>query len=127
VPVKPSLLVGAFVVIGVSALLPNYRLLAAPAVTYACVVSSIYLGRWASLRLRNDISYGVYVYGAPVQLALIGIGFVGSWLSFTVATLAVVLPLAAISWFGVERPVVRAVRRRRAGTGRSRWRATAST
>jgi len=116
VPVSALLVGASLAVISVAAFLPNYRLLAAPAVAYACVVSSVYLGRWAILRLKHDLSYGVYVYGAPVQLALIGTGFVGSWVSFTLATLAIVLPLALISWFVVERPAVRWARRRRATT-----------
>jgi len=114
VPVRPSLLALSVLVVAVSGFVPNYRLVAAPAVAYACVVTAIYLGRWAPLRLRHDISYGVYVYGAPVQLALIGTGHVGSWLSFSLATFAIVVPMAALSWFVVERPASRWMRQWRA-------------
>jgi peptidoglycan/LPS O-acetylase OafA/YrhL len=114
VPVSRTLLALSVLAVAASAYVPNYRLIAAPAVAYACVVTAIYLGRWAPLRLRHDISYGVYVYGAPVQLALIGTGHVGSWMSFTLATLAIVVPMATLSWLVVERPASRWMRKRRA-------------
>lgn len=116
IPVSGLLLAGSGAVIAAGSLIPNYRLLAAPAVAYLCVTSAAYLGRWSIFRPKQDFSYGVYVYGAPVQLGLIGVGFVGSWFSFVAATLAFVLPLAAASWFLVERPAIRWARRRRSAT-----------
>ena len=61
---------------------------------------------------RHDYSYGIYIYHWPVLLML------GEWkpglgpLGLLAAGLAVVLPLAALSWHLVEAPALRALRRR---------------
>lgn len=69
---------------------------------------------WAGARWRarlgavNDVSYGVYIYGQPVQLllALAGVGTLGV-AGFFVASMLAVLPLAWASWVLVERPASR--------------------
>ncbi|MBQ5947636.1 acyltransferase [Massilia sp. ST3] len=61
---------------------------------------------------RHDYSYGIYIYHWPVLLML------GEWMSdagpvaLCLAGMAVVLPLAALSWHLVEAPALRALRRR---------------
>lgn len=60
----------------------------------------------------GDLSYGIYIYAFPVQQTLMhafgpGIG-VGAFLA---ATLLAVLPLAAASWWLVERPALALKRR----------------
>lgn len=57
---------------------------------------------------NNDISYGTYIYAFPVQqlLALIGATKWGVVL-YILASVSITLPLAAASWFGVERPAQR--------------------
>jgi len=102
----------AAVLVFVGAFTPNYRLVAAPALAYLCLWLSISLGRVRWLRLRNDLSYGVYLYGAPIQQALLLSGFVGSWVGFTGMSLILLLPAAAASWFLVERPSMRLWRKR---------------
>jgi peptidoglycan/LPS O-acetylase OafA/YrhL len=55
----------------------------------------------------GDLSYGVYIYAFPVQQALMQA--FGPQLGLPVfigATLAFVLPLAAASWWLVERPAL---------------------
>ena len=54
-----------------------------------------------------DLSYGIYIYGFPVQQVLIiyGLHRLGFPLYFAV-TLAIVLGLAAASWFAVEQPAL---------------------
>lgn len=87
-----------------------------------------YLMMWLAVELparraftRNDISYGLYIYGFLVQqcLALAGVPRLGvAWM----AVLGIVgtVPLAYLSWVLVERPardvVRRALRGRTAGT-----------
>ena len=57
---------------------------------------------------RNDISYGMYMYGFPVQqvLVLLGVHHGGLPLYVLLSILATV-PVAALSWFAVERPAQR--------------------
>lgn len=57
----------------------------------------------------GDLSYGIYIYAFPVQQALIHalgpqrLGIV----ALLAATMAIVTPLAAFSWWVVERPALR--------------------
>ena len=72
-------------------------------------------GAWCPVRwgVSRDLSYGVYIYAFPVQqvLAMVGVQRFGPVL-FIVAAVAMVLPLALVSWMLVERPALRLVRRR---------------
>ncbi|QZH57944.1 acyltransferase [Mycolicibacterium farcinogenes] len=92
-------------------LLPNYRVFAALPLAYAVVVSGALLKRFRP-QLRNDISYGIYIYGWPVQqlLAMIGLAWLPPGVFFVVAT-AVTIPLAAASWFLVEKHAMKLKRR----------------
>ncbi|RZU15020.1 acyltransferase [Streptomyces sp. BK239] len=76
-----------------------------------------YLLVWLAVRLpapcrrigaRNDYSYGIYIYGFPVQqaLALLG-GTRWGIAAYLALTLAFTLLLAAASWHFVERPAMR--------------------
>lgn len=90
-------------------LLPNYRVFAALPLAYAVIVSGALLKR---PRLRNDLSYGMYIYAWPVQqiLAAAGLVWLDPRLFFVVATVCTV-PLAAASWFVVERQAMKLKRR----------------
>ena len=55
---------------------------------------------------RNDISYGVYVYHAPVMNLFLYYGVVGQVWNLG-AVVAVTTVLALLSWFLVERPCLR--------------------
>jgi peptidoglycan/LPS O-acetylase OafA/YrhL len=108
---------------------PDYRVLAGPALAYLLVWVAVDLGRRCPrLVLEQDVSYGVYIYGFPLQqaLLLVGAGAVW-WPAFTVLSVLVVVPVAALSWRLVEAP---ALRRRRSGVaadapGRARERVAA--
>ena len=67
-----------------------------------------------------DLSYGVYLYGWPVQQSLHALWPEPSGLALLVPALALTLPVAALSWYGIERPALalkaRALGRRRLGT-----------
>ena len=95
----------AAVIVAVSSLLPDYRIIGALPVAYVCIATGALAKRPS---LRNDISYGVYVYAFPVQqmLAVLGVWKVGMPLFFVIATIAT-LPFAAASWFWVEKPSLR--------------------
>lgn len=101
-----ALCAGLVVLLG---LLPNYRVYAALPLAYAVIVSGVLLKR---PRLRNDLSYGMYIYAWPVQqlLAAAGLIWLDPRLFFVVAT-ACTVPLAAFSWFVVERQAMKLKRR----------------
>jgi peptidoglycan/LPS O-acetylase OafA/YrhL len=53
--------------------------------------------------VKNDLSYGIYIYGYPITQSLICFGMTDSRLLFCL-TLALVSPLAYLSWRYVESP-----------------------
>lgn len=58
---------------------------------------------------RTDLSYGLYLYGFPVGQAIVASGSLqASGPALAAWTLALTLPLAAASWFLIERPFLRA-------------------
>lgn len=108
IPVSHPLAIVSLAMLVAGSFTPDYRLLAAPAVAYLCLYGSLQLGRWRPLVIRNDVSYGVYVYGWPLQVLIAKATDLNeSWLLFAVVSLLVTLAFAAASWFGVERPAMR--------------------
>ena len=67
-----------------------------------------------------DLSYGIYLYGWPIQQSLHALWPELSGPALLVPALALTLPVAALSWYGIERPALglkaRALGRRRLGT-----------
>lgn len=55
--------------------------------------------------LRADLSYGVYIYAFPVAQVLVMFGLRDP-LPLMLAAAAITLPIAAASWFLVERPAI---------------------
>ena len=106
IPARWWLVALSVIIVLASSLLPNYRLTGAVPLAYAIIVSGALL-RQPWLNLRTDLSYGVYIYGWPVQQLLImcGLGVLNPFVFATVAALAT-LPLAALSWFVVEKPAL---------------------
>lgn len=92
----------------------HYRVIAALPLAYALVTSGALITHHR-LALRNDLSFGVYIYGFPVQqiLASTGVTTVGPAVFFALSLYAT-LPLAAASWFFVESPILRRIRGSRA-------------
>jgi peptidoglycan/LPS O-acetylase OafA/YrhL len=85
--------------------LPDYRVVAGVALAYAVVVSGALFG---GLRVSHDISYGIYIYAFPVQqlLAMAGLIWLNPFL-FLGATALCTVPLAAGSWFLIEKRALR--------------------
>ncbi len=98
-------------VVLIAGLLPNYRVWAALPLAYAVIVTGTLL-RANRLRLRDDLSYGMYIYAWPVQqlLALAGLAWLPPLAFFALAAVATV-PLAAASWFLVEKHAMSVKRR----------------
>ncbi|OCB07597.1 acyltransferase [Mycobacterium intracellulare subsp. yongonense] len=104
IPARWSLVaVSAVIVVVAGLVVPNYRIIAAIPLAYAVVVSGALIHQ-QRLRLRTDLSYGVYIYAWPVQqlLVICGLGFLHPF-AFAVVAAAATLPLAALSWFLVEK------------------------
>jgi peptidoglycan/LPS O-acetylase OafA/YrhL len=93
----------AAIVVVIGLLVPNYRILAAIPLAYAVIVSGALL-RNKRLRLRTDLSYGIYIYAWPTQqlLVICGLAFLNP-IAFTLVAALATLPLAALSWFLVEK------------------------
>jgi len=106
IPARWSLVALSVVVVLAAGLLPHYRLVAAVPLAYAIIVSAALI-RNERLRLRTDLSYGVYIYAFPIQQLLV-IGGLASLNPFVFAIIAAVavLPVAALSWFLVEKPAI---------------------
>lgn len=106
IPARWSLVAVSVVIVLAASLLPNYRLVGAIPLAYAVIVSGALIHN-KSFNLRNDLSYGVYIYAWPTQQLLIicGLGIMHPILFAIVATTAT-LPLAALSWFLVEKRAI---------------------
>jgi peptidoglycan/LPS O-acetylase OafA/YrhL len=106
IPARWSIVALSVAVVIASGLLQNYRVIAAVPLAYAIIVSGALI-RHRRLNLRNDLSYGVYIYAFPVQqlLAICGLVWLNPALFFALATICT-LPLAALSWFAVEKRVM---------------------
>ncbi|MGL4395149.1 MAG: acyltransferase family protein [Hyphomicrobium sp.] len=69
-------------------------------------VATFTFGPLRRLTQRHDLSYGTYIYACPIQQALITTFPDAAPLVITVGALALVLPLAFLSWTFVERPAL---------------------
>ncbi|MFW0109348.1 acyltransferase family protein [Rothia sp. P13129] len=83
--------------------LPN--LLLQPLFAYAILTLGVVLK--TDFAQKNDISYGLYIYGWPVQQVLLMVGFSTlSWPINALVTCVVAVALASVSWFLIERPAL---------------------
>ncbi|BBZ44494.1 hypothetical protein MPRM_17750 [Mycobacterium parmense] len=105
-PARWSLVVVSVLVVLAASLLPNYRIVAAIPLAYAIIVSGALIHN-ERLRLRTDLSYGVYIYAFPVQqlLVICGLAFLNP-IAFAIVSAIATLPLAALSWFLVEKRAI---------------------
>jgi peptidoglycan/LPS O-acetylase OafA/YrhL len=107
VPLRWTLLVGAIAVFAISAtLLENYRVTGAAAFVYLLLYVASRLPH--PVRLRVDLSYGVFMYHWPLQqlLVLTAAFTLPTW-AFVALSLAVSIPVALASWHVVEHPALR--------------------
>lgn len=107
VPVSWPIAAGSAVLITASAALGQFWLLGPLPVAYLCLWLGVVLP-FHRVGSRNDISYGVYIYGFPVQQALAVFGAQRAGvLFFILAGLLATVPFAAASWFLIEKPAMR--------------------
>ena len=107
IPARWSLVAVSVVIVVVAAVqLPDYRVVAALPLAYAVIVSGALIHK-KRLTLRTDLSYGYYIYAFPTQqlLVVFGLGILNPMVFFVVAVVAT-LPLAAMSWFCIEKPAM---------------------
>jgi len=106
IPTRWSLVAVSVVIVLAASLLPNYRLVAAIPLAYAIVVSGALIHN-KRLRLRTDVSYGVYIYAWPMQQLLIicGLGVLHP-IVFAIIAATATLPLAVLSWLLVEKRAI---------------------
>jgi peptidoglycan/LPS O-acetylase OafA/YrhL len=103
IPASWALVAVSGVVVAVSRLLPDYHLLGALPLTYLLIVSGALI-RHRRLQFHTDLSYGVYIYAFPLQQVLLIAGLRVHPFLFTAISIVVTLPVAALSWFLVEKP-----------------------
>ncbi len=103
IPARWSLVAVSVAIVIAAAWLPDYRVVGALPLAYAVIVSGALI-KDKRFNLRTDLSYGMYIYAFPMQqlLAVAGLVTLTPLLFFGVSTLAT-LPLAAASWFLVEK------------------------
>lgn len=106
----------AAAIVGASLFMHGYQIVAAPFLAYLLINIGGHITS-PRLRFKNDISYGIYIYGWPVAQILAGVGMTdGPIVLFMLATIAITIPLAAASWFVVEKPVMKLRHIRRPST-----------
>lgn len=135
--IRYSIRLGSFFAAGVLCWFLRDRIPARWSIVVACAVALVALsllsdGQWygqlfaavallsagSLLPIRvgatNDISYGVYIYGWPIQQTLANVGAASLGIfAFHVLALVLVVPFAFASWFLIERRWLSATRRPR--------------
>jgi peptidoglycan/LPS O-acetylase OafA/YrhL len=77
-----------------------------------CAATTRYWPRLDYARHVGDLSYGIYIYGWPCEELVMWLtNGRAPWWQVTLGSLALVLPLAWLSWHGVEKWALRWVRR----------------
>ena len=106
IPARWSLVAVSIVIVLAASLLPNYRVIAAIPLAYAIIVSGALIHN-QRLRLKTDFSYGVYIYAFPIQqlLVICGLAFLNPF-AFAIIAAIITLPLAALSWYLIEKPAI---------------------
>jgi peptidoglycan/LPS O-acetylase OafA/YrhL len=106
IPARWSLVALCVVIVLASGLLPDYRLVGGVPLAYALIISGALIHN-RYLRLPTDLSYGVYIYAFPVQQLLVISGLEGmNPFVFAIIATAATLPVAALSWFLIEKPAL---------------------
>ena len=102
-----SIIVLSGFVIPIGQKVPSYYLTGIGVTSVFLVYPLVWLGihlPFSRIGAINDYSYGIYVYAFPVQQMLV-VWKVNSWgyWPYTMLTIALIMPLAAASWWLVEK------------------------
>jgi peptidoglycan/LPS O-acetylase OafA/YrhL len=83
-----------------------------------CAAQARYWPRLDYARHVGDLSYGLYIYGWPCEQLVVWLsGGRAQWWDVALGSLAMALPLAWLSWHGIEKWALRAVRGRPRAAG----------
>lgn len=69
-------------------------------VLWCAYIPSGFIRSWNRL---GDYSYGSYIFAHPIQMGLAAYGLTTIWWSNVLASVAIILPLAALSWHFLEK------------------------
>lgn len=112
IPINPKFAALAVVVPFVFVPLGREAVIAVSYLAFAYLIFFVAYGiRHIDLDRFGDLSYGIYIYAWPVQqIVVMALPNAGGYRTAFLSALSV-LPIAALSWFFVERPATRLVRR----------------
>jgi peptidoglycan/LPS O-acetylase OafA/YrhL len=100
---------GLMIVIAIACLLARHTIHATPfvwlAVTYFVFWFS-YVPRLPAIPNQMDLSYGVYIWAWPIQQTIVQVAHVSEPLLLFAITTAILVPIAAASWFLIEKPAL---------------------
>lgn len=86
---------------------PQEDAVAAFPIAYVTVYLGLLNPPRIALLTTGDYSYGVYLYGFPIQQSVVATFGPHPWYLSLLLALAVIAPLAAFSWWCVEKPALR--------------------
>jgi len=69
-------------------------------VLWCAYIPSGFIRLWNRL---GDYSYGSYIFAHPIQMGLAAYGLTTNWWSNAIASVAIILPIAALSWHFLEK------------------------
>jgi peptidoglycan/LPS O-acetylase OafA/YrhL len=106
IPVRASLIVLSIAVVVFASWAPSYRLIAALPLAYALIALGGAISH-PKLQFKNDISYGLYIYGFPVQQLIASSALDMNVFVFWLLSAGGATVFAIGSWFIVEKPALR--------------------
>ncbi|SMG16112.1 acyltransferase family protein [Agreia pratensis] len=111
IPSRAALAIVAALLAAMFAFLGVFSALAALPIAYLLIYLSTVMAPLDRVGRRNDISYGMYIYGFPVQQGLVLLLLLAGWSVpiwlFAALAVVVTVPFAWASWLAVESPALR--------------------
>lgn len=109
IPMRHTFGVASLAVMAITLWVGGFHVIGIPAFVYATLWAAAALPRWFHwVGAKNDYSYGLYLYGWPVQVALAAAGLQHKLLLYVALSLLGAAVLAWASWHGVEKWAMKA-------------------
>jgi peptidoglycan/LPS O-acetylase OafA/YrhL len=107
IPLCPMLVIAASTICAATIPMGLFRPLGSLMLPFVLVGIGFYLPRpTRKLGERNDISYGLYLYGFPMTQLLVAAGLRGGGAALAISTVLATSVVAWLSWVIVERPLL---------------------